>query len=108
MCLDWRVLTGLGAVAVGIWLVAPQYVLGALPLLLVLACPLSMVAMAVMMRGSMDGERTLSPAERLAALERKQAPRTSRSCGRSSTPEPLRAAGNRGRPRFAPAASAVV
>jgi len=73
MCLDWRVLTGLGAVAVGIWLVAPQYVLGALPLLLVLACPLSMVAMALMMRGSMDGGTKVSAADRLAGLEEEQA-----------------------------------
>lgn len=53
MCLDRRVLIGLGVAAVGIWLLAPQYIAGALPLLIVLACPLSMVAMALMMRGSM-------------------------------------------------------
>lgn len=52
-------LTGLGAVGLGVWLLAPQYVLSALPLLLVLACPLSMVVMAVMMRGSMGGERLM-------------------------------------------------
>lgn len=73
MCLDWRVLTGLGAVAIGIWLVAPQFILGALPLLLILACPLSMVLMAVMMRGSMGGEMQMNPADRLAKLEDEQA-----------------------------------
>ncbi len=73
MCLDWRVLTGLGAVALGVWLVAPQYILGALPLLLILACPLSMVLMAVMMRGSMGGEMQMNPADQLATLEGQQA-----------------------------------
>lgn len=73
LCFDWRVLTGLGAVAVGVWLFAPQYIFGALPLLLVVACPLSMVLMMVVMRGSMGGDTKLSPAERLAALEREQA-----------------------------------
>ncbi len=73
MCLNWRVLTGLGAVALGIWLVAPQYILGALPLLLILICPLSMVLMAVMMRDSKGGEMQMDPAGRLEKLEDEQA-----------------------------------
>lgn len=77
MCFDWRVLTGLGAVGLGVWLLAPHYILGALPLLLVLACPLSMVVMMVMMRGSMTGEPKQNPAERLAALEHEQQELTS-------------------------------
>ena len=52
MCLNWKVLAGLAVVGVGIWLVAPQFALAALPVLLVAACPLSML---FMMRGMMRG-----------------------------------------------------
>lgn len=48
MCLNWKVLAGLAVVAVGLFVVAPQLALSALPILLVLACPLSML---FMMRG---------------------------------------------------------
>ena len=72
MCLDPRVLIGVGAAALGIWLFAPQYIAAALPLLIVLACPLSMVAMALLMRGSMGGGSKGSAKERLADLESKQ------------------------------------
>lgn len=45
MCLNWKVLVGLGLVGVGIWVVAPNLFLAALPILLLAACPLSMLAM---------------------------------------------------------------
>lgn len=45
MCLNWKVLLGLAAVGVGIYLVAPSLVLAALPILLLAACPLSMLLM---------------------------------------------------------------
>ncbi len=48
LCLDWRVLAGLAAVGVFVWLVAPRLVLPALVLLALLACPVSHY---VMMRG---------------------------------------------------------
>ena len=73
MCLDRRVLIGLAVAALGIWLLAPQYLAGALPLLVVLACPLSMVAMALLMRGSMGGGPKASAEQRLAELELQQA-----------------------------------
>jgi len=75
VCLDWRVLAGLGAIALAIWLYAPQLLLAALPVLLVLACPISMGVMAWMMRGQMSGPMTgsVSAADRLVALEREQA-----------------------------------
>ena len=57
MCLNWKVLAGLAVVGVGIWIVAPQFALAALPVLLVAACPLSML---FMMRG-MSGNATASP-----------------------------------------------
>lgn len=59
MCFDWRALAGLAAVGVGIAVFAPKLALGALPLLLLAACPLSMLLMmnAVQVMNSM-GERT--------------------------------------------------
>ena len=45
MCLNWKVLAGLAVVGVIVWLVAPRLVLAALPVMLLLACPLSMLFM---------------------------------------------------------------
>lgn len=58
MCLNWKVLAGLAVVALAVVVVAPQYIWAALPLLIVAACPLSML---FMMRG-MHGMGTKSPA----------------------------------------------
>lgn len=52
MCLNWKVLGGLGAVAIVIFLLRPQLGPSLLPLVFVLACPLSMV---LMMGGMMRG-----------------------------------------------------
>jgi len=73
MCYDWRVLAGLAGVAVWVWIVAPELILGVLPLLLLAACPLSMVVMVWMMRGQHAGPGTMDPQTRLAALEHEQA-----------------------------------
>ena len=56
MCLNWRVVAGLAVVAIGVWVFAPHLIGAALPLLIVAACPLSML---VMMRGmgNMGGAR---------------------------------------------------
>lgn len=51
MCLNWKVLAGLGAVGVGVYLVAPGLAAAALPLLLLAACPLSMLLMMKGMQG---------------------------------------------------------
>jgi hypothetical protein len=57
MCLNWKVVAGLAVVGVIVWAVAPQLLLGAIPLLIVAACPLSML---LMMRGMHSGgERTV-------------------------------------------------
>ncbi len=66
MCLNWKVLAGLAVVGVVVWIVAPQFVLGAIPLLLLAACPLSMV---FMMRGKQGGgsQGALPPAQRSQA-----------------------------------------
>lgn len=55
VCFNWKVLAGLGAVAVGVLLVAPGAAIAVLPLLLFAACPLSMVVMMVAMRGHSMG-----------------------------------------------------
>lgn len=49
MCFNWKVLAGLAVVAVGVFVVAPGVVIGALPLLFFAVCPLSML---LMMRGA--------------------------------------------------------
>lgn len=45
ICLNWKVLAGLAAVGGGIYLIAPDVVVGFLPILLLAACPLSMMLM---------------------------------------------------------------
>lgn len=82
MCFNWKVVTGLAAVGVGLWAVAPSLVGAALPLLIFAACPLSMLFMMKGMGGKAGGacetrpearqmtaagERTRE--ERVAALE---------------------------------------
>ena len=45
MCFNWKVLAGLAGVGLAVWVVAPNLMSAALPLLLVAACPLSMLLM---------------------------------------------------------------
>lgn len=71
MCFEPRVLAGLAAVGVLVWITAPSLLAPVVPLLLVAACPLSMLVMAWMMRGHLGG-RTADPSARLAELEREQ------------------------------------
>jgi hypothetical protein len=58
MCLNWKVVAGLAVVALAVVVVAPQYIWATLPLLIVVACPLSMI---FMMRG-IHGMNNPSPA----------------------------------------------
>ena len=51
MCLNWKVIASLGAVAVGILVLEPHLAAQALPLLVVAVCPLSMLLMGGMMMG---------------------------------------------------------
>ena len=53
-CIDWKVVAGLAAAAVGIFILQPRLFVAALPVLLVAACPVSMVLM-------MWGMRSMSP-----------------------------------------------
>ncbi len=62
LCLNWKVLAGLAAVGLGIWLVAPNLIGPALPLLLLAACPLSMLLMMRGMQGSQCATTAQQPA----------------------------------------------
>lgn len=64
MCFNWKVIGGLAAVGVGIFIAAPEMALAALPLLLLAACPLSML---LMMHGMRSGHCATSPAARQPA-----------------------------------------
>lgn len=66
MCFNWKVLAGLAAVGVGIYVFAPDMVVGALPLLLLAACPLSMLLMG---RG-MAGGHCSTPTQQAGPPER--------------------------------------
>ena len=54
LCLNWKVIAGLAIAALGVWVLAPQLLAAALPVLILAACPLSML---LMMRatGTMNG-----------------------------------------------------
>lgn len=52
-CLNWRVIGGLTATGLGIWLLAPHLLVAAVPFLFVAVCPLSML----LMMGSMTSGR---------------------------------------------------
>jgi hypothetical protein len=65
MCFNWKVLAGLAVVGLGVWVVAPNLVGAALPLLILAACPLSMLLMARGMQGGQcasQPEQTNEPA----------------------------------------------
>ena len=68
-CFDKRLLIGLAVAAVAMFAVAPTIAIGALPLLLLLACPL---AMMVMMRG-MGGHQGRNGGTQDARLPGRQA-----------------------------------
>ena len=77
MCLNWKVLGGLAIVGGAVAVAAPGAALALLPLLVLAACPLSMLAMAAGM-GRMSSHHTqegsaasgdASPADRSAELD---------------------------------------
>ena len=66
-CFDWRVLTGLAVLGIGIYLVAPGLIAAAIPLLLLAVCPLSMLLMMKAMGGQQPGSGAELPMERIGA-----------------------------------------
>ena len=71
MCFNWKVLAGLAGVGLAVWVVAPDLVGAALPLLLVAACPLSMLLMG---RGMAGGQCSTQTQQQAAPPERADAP----------------------------------
>lgn len=67
MCFNRKVLIGLGGVAAIVLIVAPQAFLAALPVLFLLACPLSMVFMMRAMRGNQSSNAGTGNAGRSSA-----------------------------------------
>ncbi len=63
MCMNWKVLVGLGVVGLGVWAVAPNLIGAALPLLLLAVCPLSMILMMRGMGGMGGGQSATPPAQ---------------------------------------------
>lgn len=57
MCLNWKVLAGLAVLGAGLYAVAPNLAVAALPILLLAVCPLSMLFMMKGMHGD-DSPRT--------------------------------------------------
>lgn len=62
-CLNPKVLGGLAAVAVGLFVFAPQFALSLLPILLLAACPLSMILMPALMGKQMGGNSAAAPGQ---------------------------------------------
>ena len=63
MCMNWKVLVGLGVVGLGVWAVAPNLIGATVPLLLLAACPLSMILMMRGMGGMGGGQSATQPAQ---------------------------------------------
>ena len=67
-CFNPKVIIGLALVAIGIAVFAPNQLAAALPLLLLAACPLSMVIMMLMMH------KTSQPAQSSDTLQKEKEP----------------------------------
>jgi hypothetical protein len=72
MCLNWKVLAGLAVAGVGMYFLASELALAALPILVLAVCPISMMLMMWSMRGTEDKESGLTSDERLARLREQQ------------------------------------
>lgn len=82
MCINWRVLVGVGVIAAGLFAFAPNLAAAALPFLILAICPLSMLLMMTLMgnNGSQqsaacatdDQQVPLSREEKLAQLKAQQ------------------------------------
>ncbi len=57
MCMNWKVVGGLAVIGLGVWAIAPNLIGAAAPLLLLAACPLSMIFMMRGM-GTMGGNQS--------------------------------------------------
>jgi hypothetical protein len=81
MCLNWKVLAGLATVGIGVYVLAPELMAETLPVLLLAACPLSMLLMMWGMQRTQGQEQQttqetdggLTREERIARLRAQQA-----------------------------------
>ncbi|MGH2579432.1 MAG: DUF2933 domain-containing protein [Actinomycetota bacterium] len=73
-CLNWKVIAALALVGLGVWTLAPNLLVGALPILLLAVCPLSMM---FMMR-SMQGDQHATSPEGRDGISRNEATRQKR------------------------------
>jgi len=71
LCLNWKVVAALGMVGLAIWVVAPGLIGAAVPILVLAACPLSMLFMMRGMQGAQcapastqTGQSTAAPVAR--------------------------------------------
>lgn len=69
MCLNRNVLIGLGAVALGIWVLAPSAFSAALPALVLLACPLSIAVIMWAMSRGRGGDQCVMGSGRSSATD---------------------------------------
>lgn len=60
-CFNWKVFAALGAVGLALWAVAPGLAAAALPLLVLAACPLSMILMMRAMGPTASCDRDSAP-----------------------------------------------
>jgi hypothetical protein len=78
-CLNPKVLAGLAVAGVGVYLIAPNLIAAALPILVLAACPLSMLLMMWGMQHTQGQHTTREPdvgltkEERIAQVRRQQA-----------------------------------
>jgi hypothetical protein len=89
MCLNWKVLVGLAVIALGIAVAAPQFFFGALPILLVLACPISMLLMMGQMgkmQSNSRGESVSCPTCQEKPVEQAQEREQSARAAENSSP----------------------
>lgn len=70
-CLNWRVVAALVVVGLGVWLVAPNLIGATLPLLVLAACPLSMLVMMAAMGGTKGSQCAAEPAHERTPLARR-------------------------------------
>jgi hypothetical protein len=70
-CLNWKVIAGLAVGGAGIFAVAPDLALAALPFLILAICPLSMLFMMRAMQGN-EGEGDEKAASREAGVSREE------------------------------------
>lgn len=69
-CFNWKIVAALAAAGVGLWAIAPGLATAVLPLLVLAACPLSMVLMMRTMNSTGEGCGRPEPAagEQIQAL----------------------------------------